>query len=275
MEVFEPTVGLDWLIQHPTVAMKRLNSADSITHTPQNHHIFLSAMVAYVKHELQDDKLLKTWGALRVENSIPIVEHMVSGKPSERQKDKMMPWKDILKVRDGLPLSPVKLLLSLYTYINPIRADFFACPIYDKTPVSDNGNYVVLTESNPRLVLNDYKTKKTYGTIQIPFPKPLYDLITECVKTGICHGGYLFTNQYGEPFDRALFSGWCCRQLHKAFGKPMTLTAIRHNFTSAIDNNRPFKELNAIAESMAHSMITQKLYKWDQLSGKNEVVVPK
>ena len=62
--------------------------------------------------------------------------------------------------------------------------------------------------------------------------------------------------------------------LAKAFGKPMTLTAIRHNFSSTIDNNLPVRKLKLISDSMAHSVGQQKLYKWDETADRNEIVTP-
>ena len=266
---------LEWLVRHPKKAMKCLTRTDTVKHTPKNHHCFLSAVVAYLRHEVKDTELLMTWVKIRNENEAPIREEADSGKPTELQKGKEMPWADILKVRDALPLSATKLLLAMYSYIPPIRADLFACRLYEETPdEAGEDNYIVLDEKNPRLVMNDYKTKRKYGSIQIPLPKALYEMIRECIKEGICKGEYLFTNSFDLPYDRNGFSRWCCRMLMKAFGKPMTLTAIRHNFSSTIDNNRPVRELKLTAASMGHSTITQKFYKWDEVADKNEIVTP-
>ena len=266
---------LEWLVRHPKKAMKCLRRTDTVKDTPKNHHCFISAVVAYLKHELKDEELHETWNAILNENAKPIRAESYSGKPTELQKGKEMAWADILKVRDALPLSATKLLLAMYSYIAPIRADLFACRLYEETPDKvGEDNYIVLDEKNPRLVLQDYKTKKTYRTIETPLPKPLYDMIRDCIKEGICDGKYLFTNTYDLPYDRQGFSRWCCRMLAKAFGKPMTLTAIRHNFSSNLDNNRPMKELKLISDSMGHAIGTQRTYKWDEVGYKNEIVTP-
>jgi integrase len=129
-----------------------------------------------------------------------------------------------------------------------------------------------LTEENPRLVLNDYKTKKKYGTIQIPIPPALYELIQECRKAEICKNEYVFTNSIGQPYDRNQYSGYALRTLKRIFGRPVTLVALRHSYTSSvIDYNRPIRELKAIATSMGHSVSAQKKYQWT--GEKNEVVV--
>ena len=270
--LWKPSKTLDWLIRHPDGAMKKLRSSKEITNTPKNHHCFLSAVVAYLRHELHDAELLKEWDKICKTNEKPIWEHAESGEPTERQKDKVIPWEEVIKTRDALPVSEGKLLLGLYTYINPVRADFFACRIYESDPKSESGNYIVLTEENPRLVLNDYKTKKKYGTIQIPIPPALYELIQECRKAGICKNEYVFTNSIGQPYDRNQYSGYALRTLKRIFGRPVTLVALRHSYTSSvIDYNRPIRELKAIATSMGHSVSAQKKYQWT--GEKNEVVV--
>jgi hypothetical protein len=270
----ERTLG--WLVRHPKKAMKCLRQTDTVKNTPKNHHCFLSAVVAYVRHEVKDNDMIMTWVKIRNENAAPIREEADSGEPTKLQKGKEMPWADILKVRDALPLSATKLLLAMYTYIPPIRADLFACRLYEETPDEvGEDNYIVLDEKNPRLVLQDYKTKKTYGTIQIPLPKPLYEMIRQCIKEGICGGNYyLFTDTSDLPYDRHGFSRQTGRMLTRAFGKPMTLTAIRHNFSSSIDNNLPVRKLKLISDSMAHSVGQQKLYKWDETADRNEIVTP-
>ena len=269
-ELWTPKKTLEWLIRHPDGAMKKLRASKEITNTPKNHHCFLSAVVAYLRHELHDAKLLKEWCEIRNTNSEPINEHYVSGEPTENQKEKMIHWSEVIKTRDALPVSEGKLLLGLYTYINPVRADYFACRLYESDPKSETENYMVLSEENPRLVLNDYKTKKKYGTIQIPIPPPLYELIGECKTSGICKNDYLFTNSLGGPYNRNQYSGYAVRKLERIFGKPVTLTTLRHSYTSSLDYNRPIRELNEIAHSMGHSVGVQHMYRWDGLI--NEVV---
>jgi len=268
---------LDWLVHHPKKAMKCLRRTDTVKNTEKNHHCFISAVVAYILHELKDTGLSAPWIEIQTENQENIRKLYASGEPTDLQKSKVMPWADILKVRDALPLSTAKLLLAMYTYIPPIRADLFACRLYEETPeeTPTEDNYIVLEKKNPRLVLNDYKTKKVYGTIQISLPKVLYEMIRQCIKEGICKGEYLFAHLSGTPYDRPGFSSMSRRLLNKAFEKPMTLTAIRHIFSSTIDNNRPVKELRLISDSMGHSVSTQKLYKWDEVADKNEIITPK
>ena len=267
---------LEWLIRHPKKAMKCLRRTDTVKNTPKNHHCFLSAVVAYLRHELKDVEIFETWEAIQKENEKPIWEEANSGEPTERQKGKEMPWADILKVRDALPLSATKLLLAMYSYIPPIRADLFACRLYEETPDEvGEDNYIVLDEKNPRLVMNDYKTKRKYGSMAIPLPKPLYEMIRQCIKEGICKGEYLFTDSFDLPYERNGFSRQTARMLTRAFGKPMTLTAIRHNFISNIDTKLPLPKLKLIADSMGHSMGAQKLYRWDEIADKNEIVTPK
>jgi hypothetical protein len=56
----------------------------------------------------------------------------------------------------------------------------------------------------------------------------------------------------------------------------MTLTALRHIFTSQLDSNKPIAELHAIGQTMGHNVAQQRLYKWDESTAqeKNEIVEP-
>ena len=84
---------------------------------------------------------------------------------------------------------------------------------------------------------------------------------------GLCKNSYLFTNSIGGPYDRSQYSGYSVRMLERLFGKPVTLTTLRHSYTSSLDYNRPIRELNEIAHSMGHSVGVQHMYRWDGLVG--------
>jgi integrase len=218
------------------------------------------------------------WREIQGRNSQPMRDRKMTGQPTDNQRGKETEWSAICKVRDELPLGATKLLLAFYTYIDPIRADLYNCHVFDQ----DDEEYVRLTDNfitidPPMLHLRDYKTKKTYGRIQIPLPDELMQVLNDYLcdehikKERVT--GRLFENECGETFTRATFSKWSTRRLTRAFGKPMTLTAIRHNFTSQLDFNRPIEELHKTAMRMCHSVATQREYKWEV--GKNEVIQPK
>jgi hypothetical protein len=281
---------MDFLVNHHKEALAVLAATDKIKHSPRNHHNFISAVVAYLNYEHRDSPRIKVWRQLQKDNTEPIRQHYLTGKPTELQKDKVMSWSKILKVRDDLPMGKTKLLLAMYTYLNPVRADYFRLASYlkdyDDHRIVENENYILFDNKTKKhtLTLVDYKTVKKYGKIVLDIPKPLcdmFDTITHTVELNdILGNNYIFEGEKGDPFSRQTFSQWANRRLTKvfqeAYEQPMTLTALRHIFTSQLDSNRPVAELHAIGQSMGHNIAQQRLYKWEDLNGqgKNEVIVP-
>lgn len=262
---------LEWIIQHPALALECLAKAEHIKNTPANHHRFISAVVAYLKHEAKDRQgAYDTWKQVQAKNALPLKERYLTGEPTDLQKDKIQAWERILKVRDELELNETKLLMAVYTYLNPLRADFYDCIIYhDKSEIdADVGvhNYVILDDA-PRLVLGDYKTKKTHGTLTLDMPNELVELLARFLDEHP-HRVWLFEQSVDtgtpQPFTRKTFSQWANRKLSRAFHAPMTLTALRHAFAGQLDFNRPICELHDIAKSMGHTIAVQRVYKWDE-----------
>jgi hypothetical protein len=278
------TMLTPWLLKQPMKMMRGLRECSDIKATNTNHHMFISAVVAYIQHVMKDDTLLDIWKEIMYENSKPLKERYLTGKPTELQANKAnITWAEILLVRDKLELSSTKLLLSIYTMIAPERGgDYYSCFMLhedyeDEYPEKKKGNYLRMRHLEPwELYLNDYKTKKNYGTIKIILPNELSDLIAEYYATEAeSVSDYLFENEKGEPFTRGTFSTWACRRLTEAFGRPMTLTTIRHAYISQMDFNKPIAELNVVAGSMGHTVESQRKYKWDgDEKAENEVVMP-
>lgn len=258
--------------------MRGLQACPDIKPTNTNHHMFISAVVAYIQHVMKDDTLLDVWKEIMYDNSKPLRERYLTGEPTALQANKAdIKWEDILKVRDELPLGITKILLSMYTMIAPERGGDYhnvAMFPFNSDPALIKCNYIIMYLEGPwKLYLRDYKTKRKHGIIVVDLPDELSNMISEYQMTSPPESDCLFENEKGEPFTRGTFSTWAVRRLTGAFDRPMTLTAIRHAYISQIDFNRPIGELNAVAESMGHNLSTQRVYKWEDKK-KNEVVVP-
>jgi hypothetical protein len=199
-------------------------------------------------------------------NEEPIVARRFTGEPTERQKEKMIDWETVCKVRDELPLSPTKILLAMYSYIPPQRGgDFFDCKVYMKDTKTTEDNYLILEKGKEYLVMNEYKTGKVYGQNRIRLVEPLIKLLTEYwSKYNNPHNALFIKSDKEEPYDRKMFSAWATRRLTEVFGKPMTLTAIRHSFISAEDFNKPMIEIKNSASAMSHSVGQHLGYKWEK-----------
>ena len=248
------------LAADPEAAVQKLRSISSIAQTPTNRHLYLSAMVAYVTH-VSKDKLDK-WKELQKENSEPLSEHYASNEPTEKQKDKVMDWDTIQSIRTSLPHgSQERLLLTFYTCMEPVRADYYATEIIAEGEESKEENYIELS-TPPRLVVRDFKTKTKYEKIENTLPKEVEDELRASLEN--MPRTYLFVGEDKKtPFVRKLYSNWACRTVTRVLHQPMTLTVLRHLYISQkIREETPLQEMKEVAKKMGHSREMQRGYDW-------------
>jgi hypothetical protein len=259
------------LLYNPQQSYQCLITTPAIKHSPQNHHIYISAVVAFIKHILQDQALFNQWKEIERTNSTSIVEHYENNAPTEKQKDKLISFQELQTARLSLPKGSIeRLLLSFYTLIEPIRADYFATEIVSPSQNPIEENYIILAPSvsSPtaaQLMVQDFKTKQKYRAIENQIPQELLSELIESLK--LFPRKYLFTTPENpqQPFTRKLFSNWACRTLTRILKQPMTLTALRHIYISnKIQSKTPTSELKEIAKKMGHSRDMQRIYEWQQ-----------
>ncbi|KAK9815743.1 hypothetical protein WJX72_008804 [[Myrmecia] bisecta] len=74
---------------------------------------------------------------------------------------------------------------------------------------------------------------------------------------------WLFATKDGEPYTAKNFSRWCCDTLRKLFGRPLTLTLLRHSYLNSMDWNRlTISDQEELAAAMCHSTEMQHTYRW-------------
>lgn len=255
------------LIWNPEKSLKYLETTDKIKHSPSNHHIYISAVVAFIKHIINNEDLLKRWKEIERANWKPIAEHYEENKPTEYQKEKLMSFEDLNRIRQSLEIGTFeRLLLSFYTLIEPIRADYFATEILTSSDMmAKEDNYIVLTPTGAHLVVKDFKTKQKYEKIENTLSKELQEELRASLEK--YPRTYLFiTEDKKSPFTRKLFSNWACRTLTRVLKQPMTLTVLRHIYiTNKIKTNTSVSDLRAIATKMGHSRDLQRVYEWQEL----------
>jgi len=251
------------LLDHPKESIECLEAEDSIKHTPTNHHVHISAVVSFIHHVLKDEKLEEVWKKEEKRNWQPIADRYDLNKPSELQEDKIMPAEDIEAIRIQLPQGSFpRLLLSFYTLMEPIRADYFATELVKEGEESKEENYITMGDDY-KLVVRDFKTKASYTQINNTLPLELKTELDESLKK--YPRSYLFVGEDKKsPYSsRKMFSNWACRTLKTALKHEMTLTALRHIYImSKLKEDRPAEELVEIAKKMGHSRAMQRVYEW-------------
>lgn len=279
---------LAYILKHPKAFTDKLNDYCDNTKGRQeknlgNHtrDIYMSSMMAlFLRNQNLREKhyeLYQKWKEMHDMIRKPIDIKYKSNEPTSRQKEGYMTYDEIIKIAQSLPKgSQERLLLMMYTEIPPVRSDYVQTRIFTRESQSDkcSGNYIILTKKNPRLILNKYKTAKTYKTLTIDIPPTLYKEIKNSLEEK--SRDYLFvSSRTGEPFEEAnTFNKWANRTLKKITNKPkFSISMLRHIFITRRDLKLEEKsglEQEKIAKLMGHSIEQQRRYLWHSWIKKEE-----
>lgn len=263
---------LEDLINNPAAASQTLSQQTQIAQTSSNRHMYYSAVTAYLKHTTKgsqvEESIKQQWLTIQKNNWEERRQQALNNEPTQNQiiAATTVKWQDVLTIRDQLKAGTLeKLLLSLYSYVPPVRADYFDVEINPPKPKPED-NYIVLhktDETKSYIVLHDFKTAHKYTEIKHQLPKPLFDELHKSLKEKPRSHVFVMPSNATKPYDRGGFSKWANKVLTTLFKVPMTLTSLRHLFISTIDfNNTRGVELEKIGNSMGHSISMQKGYQW-------------
>lgn len=229
----------------------------------QTQKSYIVSVIALFKYNTSLKKRLKTeyeiWSNELIRINKLIEEKYKSNKPTTRQQEGYIPFEDIVKKRDELEKgTKERLLLSMYTYIEPLRNDFNAIYLYDTEPVNpDKNNYIVLSTGN--MVITEHKMGKKIKYERI-LPKELMAEIENSLE--INKRGWLFQDRAGKEYNSNSFNRWINRELEKLFEKKITINMIRHSYINSLDMNKlSIKEKEIIAGNMAHTTGHQDKYR--------------
>lgn len=275
------------IVMFPDVALEALRTNLKVD-TNTNRHIYIVAIMSFIKHKRsllshlsqeQYSIVRVRWIDINNENEKPIIERRLENKPTDKQQAKgghLLSFNDIVVKRDELPTgSSERLLISMYTMIPPVRADYFATQIVYDDEVPTERNYIRIKNDNVECILTDFKTAKTYKQITHKFPPCLVTELNESLR--IKPRSYLFINTKGEPYTRNAFVLWTRRCLTRLFETDFTLVFFRHAFitdfiTNKVTSETTDAEIKEISDKMGHSPEMFRGYKWIK-SGANDVLV--
>lgn len=280
-EFWEGRKSLMWIINHPTEfkqellkygASKEGRVYDSLSSGTLAQFIVPIISIILAHREIQEDypDLLDQWKQIKNEIEGPSINRKVIHQPNDRQREGFVPWDQILKIRDQLPVrthddDETKLLVYLYTEIPPIRSDFDCMKVYQETPThnGDLTNYLVLGQVN-RIYLNNYKTSKKYGTIEIPLTPPLIERINQSLKKH--PRDFLFQKQDGSCYTHTSWNASANKRLKRVFGQGFSLTTFRHSYLSREElRTLPLEERLRISSIMGHQLRRQTDYDISQV----------
>lgn len=275
-----PEESIEFIILFPKLSIQRLilhlKQRESHEKRPictlpnvRNYITSIIAILRYSSHVAPTipDRIAyhSTWVSLRNQVAQPIYDRQIQERPTEKQEMRggsKLSFADLIKKRDhpDLPTSS-RLLLAMYTYLYPVRADYYATEIVmgDKDPTYPN--YLRISQESSELVLRDFKTAKFFPPIHYPrIPDELHHMIVTSLQEK--PRSFLFESSEGKSYTRTRFSQWASATLCQLFGVELNLTMIRHHFISTLSMDTPLEELQRIGNLMGHSIARQRLYKW-------------
>ena len=244
------------------------------THTNIRH--YLAAILAVLRYSPHVAPTIpnrmeyyQLWLKIQDDNSKPMFDRRLQQLPTVKQSEKggsKLSYSDLIAKRDSGTLDMYsQLLLAMYTYLYPVRADYFATQIIYNNETPTSPNYIRMTDSSAELMLTEFKTAKQFKQIHYPtVPHDLFLLLQQSLKN--TPRQYLFVGNNSKPFTRVRYSQWAAELLEKTMGVELNLTIVRHLFISTISMELPAHELKRIGDLMGHSFAQQKLYKWHPTS---------
>ena len=205
--------------------------------------------------------------------------------PTERQRAGFVSYVELQKLRKKLVFgSKRRLLLSFYGgCIPPLRNDLHACAmqllkcddddesakqalLHQVTP-----NEILLpTDSSAAgvLILREFKTQDRNDPVL--YTRSLGHELTKELRASLERDprSYLFTeSNTPKPYTHSAFAMYARRTLQKLFGKPCTLTLLRHSYISHMlaYGQLTIRDREQLAAEMCHSPATQAQYQWIEL----------
>jgi len=266
-----------YMFLHPNFSFVTLRKylVENNTDTAPTLNSYAKAIISAYEHNLAmfhniDKNTIaiaeNRWKEIRQKTYEYANQYRIEQKPSPTQALKSgssLLFTDVVKIRDSLKDDSIdKLLLGFYTYIPPVRADFFATQLlhFGETPIYPN--HIFYDSDKAYLVITDYKTSPVYKSIEYFLPSELHKHLLLSLSTH--PRTFLFCNNNNKPFTRKTFSEWATKQLTSLFKKEFTLTMFRHIYISNLDLNTSAEQLIDISKKMGHSITQQMLYKWKE-----------
>jgi hypothetical protein len=191
-----------------------------------------------------------------------------SQQPTQKQADNFVSWDNIVDFRDQYYKdmnATQRLLLALYTYIPPVRADYTPMRVVNRKPskFEDGHNYLVWN-SQPYFIFHAYKTAVRYGDKYVKIPTPLKKELTAYLNINT-DNEYLFESN-GKPWSPTRL-GAAVRKIFQQYHQLDTgINLIRHAYlTKYHAGQKPLEELEKVASAMMHGPMLSQAYRFISL----------
>ena len=233
----------------------------------------------------KSEKELKNWVSFEeIENYLSEREewsHVFETKLEQEKKDLNPKFKNINYERRRKQYEKKfqeTIILASYVLCPPVRNDWYGVKLKNMNKEKDNYLVFDKKEDAAQLILNDYKTQKIYGKLEIPLTEKFTNLIKKFLRikkeneVGLWEDDseYLFQSTYkkrnsSEKNDKNIsgsdFSKFLTRILKKKFPeKQINIQMIRKIYTTSSRNFESVEKAKEIAKVMGHSYKEHLLY---------------
>jgi integrase len=252
---------------------------------PNTRRSYLISIITTLKHDPKQKKLYnKYYEHLEKYNK----QSSSNNEKSDTQKKNWIEQSEVKEIYDNLteeiqPLLEKKKLqpseyekmlrwvvLSLYTLQKPRRnADYQKCLVVKKLPVKMNLDYNYLDLDTKKWYFNNYKTKGTYKTQEMPINEEVMKMINSYLNFHPMKKQFknknavipLLVDYQGEPFT---VNNAITRILNKIFGKKIGVSMLRNIFLTDKfgDEMKELKE-DSVAMGTSSSTIQNQYVKLD------------
>jgi len=186
-------------------------------------------------------------------------------QPTQKQEDNFISWDNILEFRKlyyNDMTATEKMLLSLYTLIPPVRADYTPMKVVATKPkkYEDGTNYLVLN-SRPYFIFHAYKTHYKYGDMIAKIPSPLKKEITKYLAAMPAQT-YLFESN-GEAWSAARLANEVRKIFQKYHSMDTGISLLRHAYdTKFYEGHKSLAEMTKVSSAMMHSPMLGQAYRF-------------
>jgi hypothetical protein len=262
------------------VLNEKLNDYINTTYTNINTKAsYQIALMGTAKHSPTFAEAIGPDIVKQITESNDLVMQEIKGNPkqdkTEKEEENWIPLKTLKKLakdrKDDFNIQD-QLLIAMYTLMPPVRLDLNNVKIVrtsfideeTKRPegIAEKQNYIRIYKKSGRtytdLVLNEYKTSKTYGVFNERLPKPITDLILQLPVSQ----SHLFQKKGGEGFSSAETFGVYLRSVFKKLtGKNMSVDLLRHIYLTDFRKGEKTEERKQkVAKKMMNSVSEQTQY---------------
>jgi hypothetical protein len=222
---------------------------------------YINAVTSILSRVLGYDEAYKVYSEANKAGLTKYLNKREENMLSPEQEANIIPWTEVMKLLPPDDMAE-RVIFELVRFI-PRRSGTYRMLTWRKSH-SDEHNYVLMEKDKiTKMILNKYKTSRTYGRYEVPVPAKLGNLISKYINSyDIPEDGYMFPDSKGREQNQGQFSRWVTDIMADLTGgKRMGTTLMRISYASyAVKKYQSVKQQKIVAQNLAHSLDQLRLY---------------